>query len=67
MGIGVPKDLTDCGRFFAEPSQPRQRMYEALRAYFFGSSGLFVGAISVVCPPMQDPVMPSADLAAYEH
>ncbi len=34
MGIGVPKDLTDCRRFFAEPSHPRQRQYEALRAFF---------------------------------
>jgi transposase len=34
MGIGVPKDLTDCLRFFAEPSHPRQRQYEALRAFF---------------------------------
>ena len=34
MSIGVPKDLTDCQRFFAEPATPRQRMYEALRAYF---------------------------------
>ncbi len=34
MSIGVPKDLTDCRRFFAEPATPRQRMYEALRAYF---------------------------------
>src|SRR5438876_2452360 len=34
MGIGAPKDLTECARFFAEPSHPRQRMYEALRAYF---------------------------------
>jgi hypothetical protein len=34
MGIGAPKSLTACRRFFAEPSHPRQRMYEALRAYF---------------------------------
>jgi hypothetical protein len=34
MGIGAPKDLTSCRRFFAEPTHPRQRMYEALRAYF---------------------------------
>ena len=35
MGIGAPKDLTACRRFFAEPSHPRQRQYEALRAFFF--------------------------------
>jgi hypothetical protein len=34
MGIGAPKDITLCRRFFAEPALPRQRMYEALRAYF---------------------------------
>lgn len=34
MGIGAPKEITECRRFFEEPSQPRQRMYEALRAYF---------------------------------
>ena len=34
MGIGAPKDITKCRRFFAQPSHPRQRMYEALRAYF---------------------------------
>jgi transposase-like protein len=35
MALRAHKDITECGRFFAEPSQPRQRMYEALRAYFF--------------------------------
>jgi transposase len=34
MGIGAPKDITECGRFFLEPSHPKQRQYEALRAYF---------------------------------
>ena len=34
MGIGAPQDITARRRFFAEPSHPRQRMYEALRAYF---------------------------------
>lgn len=34
MPIGAPKDLTECRRFFAESLQPKQRMYEALRAYF---------------------------------
>jgi transposase len=30
----TPNDLFDCRRFFNEPSSPRQRQYEALRAYF---------------------------------
>ena len=34
MAIGAPKDITTCQRFFAQPDHPRQRMYEALRAYF---------------------------------
>jgi hypothetical protein len=32
--ISKPKDITECRRFFTEPASPRQRMYEALRAYF---------------------------------
>lgn len=34
MGIGAPKDLTDCRRFFLEPGLAKHRQYEALRAYF---------------------------------
>jgi len=34
MGIGAPKDLSECRRFFLEPAHSKQRMYEALRAYF---------------------------------
>ena len=34
MSNGVPNDLTDIRRFFLEPETPRQRQYEALRAYF---------------------------------
>ena len=34
MGLGAPKDITEIRRFFAEPSHPRQRQYEALRAFF---------------------------------
>ena len=34
MDLGVPKDITEIRRFFAEPSHPRQRQYEALRAFF---------------------------------
>jgi len=35
MQISKPKEISDCRRFFAEPRHPKQRMYEALRAYFF--------------------------------
>jgi len=34
MGIGAPKDISDCRRFFEQPRTPKHRMYEALRAYF---------------------------------
>ncbi len=34
MGIGAPKDLSECRRFFLEPANSKHRMYEALRAYF---------------------------------
>ena len=34
MPIGAPKSLTACRRFFARPTHPRHRQYEALRAYF---------------------------------
>jgi hypothetical protein len=34
VGIGAPKDLSDCRNFFLEPASAKQRMYEALRAYF---------------------------------
>lgn len=34
MPIGAPKSISVCKRFFLEPSSPKQRQYEALRAYF---------------------------------
>ena len=34
MGMGAPKELTECRRFFEQPATARQRLYEALRAYF---------------------------------
>ena len=34
MGIGAPKDLTDCRRFFLEPGGSKHRLYEALRAFY---------------------------------
>ena len=58
MSIGVPKDLTDCRRFFGEPSHPRQRQYEALRAYFVDNRpshevarafGYTAGSFRVLC------------------
>ena len=34
MGLGQPKSLTQCRRFFLDAQTPRQRAYEVLRAYF---------------------------------
>lgn len=34
MIVGAPKDLSLIRRFFLEPRHPKQRQYEALRAYF---------------------------------
>jgi hypothetical protein len=56
--IGLPKDISDLRRFFLEPSHPRQRQYEALRAYFIESRpakeiarafGYSVGSFHVLC------------------
>ncbi len=58
MGIGAPKDLTDCRHFFLEPRLPKQRQYEALRAYFVENRpsnevarayGYSPGAFRVLC------------------
>src|SRR5260370_417294 len=32
--ISAPYSITNCRRFFAEPATPRQRQYEALRAFY---------------------------------
>jgi len=34
MGMGAPKDVIQVRRFFIEPGPPKQRQYEALRAFF---------------------------------
>ena len=58
MPIGAPKELTDCRRFFTEPSHPRQRQYEALRAFFIEARpshevarafGYSAGSFRVLC------------------
>lgn len=58
MGIGAPKDLTECRRFFVEPACPKQRQYEALRAFFVENRpskevaeafGYTPGAFRVLC------------------
>jgi hypothetical protein len=55
---GAPKDLSDVRRFFLEPQTPKQRQYEALRAYFVDGHpsqdvardfGYSVSAFHVLC------------------
>src|SRR2546422_1209786 len=55
---GAPKDLSDCRKFFLEPDNPKQRMYEALRAYFVDDRpssevarafGYTTGSFQVLC------------------
>jgi transposase len=54
----TPKSLTACRRFFEQPGSPRQRQYEALRAYFVDNRpshevahafGYSPGAFRVLC------------------
>src|SRR5213592_2670304 len=55
---GAPKDPSDCRKFFLEPDNPKQRMYEALRAYFVDDRpssevarafGYTTGSFQVLC------------------
>jgi transposase len=55
---GAPKDLIACRQFFLEPSHPKHRQYEALRAYFLdgrsswdvaAAFGYSVGSFRVLC------------------
>ena len=58
MPIGAPKDLIACRQFFLESTHPKQRQYEALRAYFVEGRpsqeaahtfGYSVGSFRVLC------------------
>lgn len=58
MTISAPKDLSECRKFFIEPRDPKQRIYEALRAYFVDGRppkqvardfGYTVGSFHVLC------------------
>jgi hypothetical protein len=58
MTLGKPKGLSDIRRFFLQPASPKQRQYEALRAYFVEdrpaqevakSFGYSRGAFHVLC------------------
>jgi hypothetical protein len=56
--VNTPEAITDPARFFCEPAQPRQRQYEALRAYFVEGApsataahrfGYTAGSFRVLC------------------
>lgn len=73
MPIGVPKSLTTCERFFLEPQVPRQRAYEALRAYFVErrpshdvarAFGYSPGAFRVMCHQFRRDPAPAFFLTA---
>ena len=58
MPISAPYSITNCRRFFAEPATPRQRQYEALRAFYLEGLtsahaaerfGYSPGALRVLC------------------
>lgn len=58
MLFGSPKSLSDCRRFFRDLRHPRQRQYEALRAYFLDGTpprevarqfGYSPGSFHVLC------------------
>jgi transposase len=58
MGIGAPKELSECRRFFLEPRSPKHRMYEALRAFFLEGKagqqvarafGYTLGSFQILC------------------
>src|SRR6266436_824192 len=58
MPLGAPKSLSTCRRFFLQPASPKQRQYEALRAYYVDERpgtevarafGYSPGAFHVMC------------------
>jgi hypothetical protein len=58
VGVGTPKDITEVRRFFLQPQSPKQRQYEALRAFFIERQrskdvaqrfGYSVSAFHVLC------------------
>ena len=67
MPLGAPKSLRTCKKFFLAPQSPKQRQYEALRAYFvegrpsaqvardFGYSS---GSFQVMCHHFRRPPEP---------
>lgn len=74
MPISAPVDLTEARRFFIEPGGPRQRQYEALRAFFLervhsaeaaGRFGYSPGAFRVLCHAFRRGELPAFFATAH--
>lgn len=68
MDLRAPKDITACRAYFEVPQSPRQRQYEALRAYFLAGLssedaakrfGYTVGTFRVMCHHFRRTVDPA--------
>jgi hypothetical protein len=73
MPLGAPKSITQCRRFFSEPVSAKQRIYEALRAFFLdgGKSaevarafGYTPGTFRVMCHQFRRDPEPAFFIAA---
>ena len=74
MSIRAPYSITKCRRFFAEPATPRQRQYEALRAFYLEDEpsaevarrfGYSPGAFRVLCHAFRRGELPELFATAH--
>lgn len=74
MGIGAPKELSSLRRFFLHPHLPKQRQYEALRAYIVEhrpakdvahAFGYSLGSFYVLCHHFRRDPHPEFFLSAH--
>jgi len=74
MALGTPKALTECKHYFTAPDSPKQRQYEALRAYFVEERssrdvartfGYTPGAFRVLCHHFRREAKPDFFVAVH--
>ena len=74
MSIRAPYSITKCQRFFAAPATPRQRQYEALRAFYLEDEpsaevarrfGYSPGAFRVLCHAFRRGELPELFATAH--
>ena len=74
MSIRAPYSITKCRRFFAAPATPRQRQYEALRAFYLEDEpsaevarrfGYSPGAFRVLCHAFRRGELPELFATAH--